>query len=183
MGNDFRCLLEKFVSVSELIVGLELVGNYDGLYWCRSEGGLSEGALGRVPYLIQTSWMNLRFKATEQWLWQLQQRTKDQKWWAVRIWQDMYAHTCKHVICDKVRHKVRHKVWIFMATSKCFSTHSKGTAMQKSGNAFIAFMRLCVYGGGLFSVTGWRSVPPPAGELHAFPSLKTVRWPLPQCPH
>jgi hypothetical protein len=40
-----------------------------------------------------------------------------------------------------------------------------------------AFMRLCVYEGGLFSITGCRS----AGEPHAFPSLKTVRRPLP--PH
>jgi hypothetical protein len=32
------------------------------------------------------------------------------------------------------------------------------------------FMRLCVYEGGLFSVTGCCSVPPPVVEPHAFPA-------------
>ncbi len=38
-----------------------------------------------------------------------------------------------------------------------------------------AFMRLCVYGGGLFSVTSFRSVPPPGGGAARFPSLETVK--------
>jgi hypothetical protein len=37
-----------------------------------------------------------------------------------------------------------------------------------------AFMRLCVYEGGLFSVTGCRSVPPPEGEPHALVSLEGI---------
>ncbi len=36
-------------------------------------------------------------------------------------------------------------------------------------------MRLCVYGGGLFSVTSFRSVPPPGGGAARFPSLETVK--------
>ncbi len=34
-------------------------------------------------------------------------------------------------------------------------------------------LRLCVYEGSLFSITGCRSVPPPGGKPHAFPSLRT----------
>jgi hypothetical protein len=33
-------------------------------------------------------------------------------------------------------------------------------------------LRLCIYEGGLFSVTGFCLVPPPAGEQHAFPPLR-----------
>jgi hypothetical protein len=38
-----------------------------------------------------------------------------------------------------------------------------------------AFMRLCVYGWGLFSVTSFRLVPPPGGGAARFPFLETVK--------
>ncbi len=45
-------------------------------------------------------------------------------------------------------------------------------------------LRLCIYGGSLFSVTGFRLVPPPVGEPHAFPPSRPWELqPLQQCPH
>jgi hypothetical protein len=43
-------------------------------------------------------------------------------------------------------------------------------------SSFFSHMQhLCVYEGGLFSITSCHSVPPPAGEPHALPSLRTCK--------